>query len=69
MGNECTPRWQRFIHYLMLPHAISCVLVGQDVASAKIKGCQRRALLVALGLDTMVLTWTPPCALSRPNLF
>lgn len=37
------------------PHAISCALVGQDVASAKIKGRQRRALLVALGLDTMLL--------------
>lgn len=37
------------------PHAISCALLGQDVASAKIKGRQRRALLAALGLDAMLL--------------
>lgn len=37
------------------PHAISCALVGQDVASAKIKGRQRRALLAALGFNTMFL--------------
>ena len=37
------------------PHAISCALLGKDVASAKIKGRQRRALLTALGLDTTAL--------------
>ncbi len=37
------------------PHAISCALLGKDVASAKIKGRQRRALLAALGLETTLL--------------
>lgn len=37
------------------PHAIACALVGQDVASAKIKGRQRRALLAKLGFDTLPL--------------
>ena len=33
----------------------TCSLLGQDVASAKIKGRQRRALLAALGFDTTPL--------------
>ncbi len=37
------------------PHAISCALLGKDVASAKIKGRQRRALLAVLGLETTLL--------------
>jgi predicted nuclease with RNAse H fold len=37
------------------PHAICCALIGRDVASAKMKRRQRRALLTALGLDTMPL--------------
>ena len=37
------------------PHAITCSLLGQDVASAKIKGRQRRALLAELGFDTTPL--------------
>lgn len=37
------------------PHAITCALLGKDVASAKIKGRQRRALVAALGFNTMPL--------------
>lgn len=37
------------------PHAITCALLGKDVAFAKIKGRQRRALLAALGFNTMPL--------------
>jgi len=37
------------------PHAIACALLRKDVASAKIKGRQRRALLEALGFDTSPL--------------
>jgi predicted nuclease with RNAse H fold len=37
------------------PHAITCALLGRDVASAKQKRTQRRRLLEELGLDTTQL--------------
>lgn len=38
------------------PHAITCALLGTDVASAKRKRQQRRQLLNDLGIDTRLLT-------------
>ncbi|MBV8634382.1 MAG: DUF429 domain-containing protein [Burkholderiaceae bacterium] len=37
------------------PHAITCALLGADVASAALKSTQRKALLEALGIDTTKL--------------
>lgn len=38
------------------PHAITCALLGKDVASAKQKGVQRKQLLASLGVDIRTLT-------------
>jgi predicted nuclease with RNAse H fold len=38
------------------PHAITCALLGTDVARAGLKGTQRKALLESLGIDTGNLT-------------
>lgn len=38
------------------PHAITCALLGTDVARASQKSTQRKALLELLGIDTAVLT-------------
>jgi predicted RNase H-like nuclease len=37
------------------PHAITCALLGTDVASAKVKRIQRRQLLEDSGIDTYLL--------------
>lgn len=37
------------------PHAITCAMLGTDVASAKRKRLQRRALLEDVGIDTRLL--------------
>ncbi|MGU7782296.1 DUF429 domain-containing protein [Burkholderia sp. PU8-34] len=38
------------------PHAITCALLGKDVASAKQKRVQRKQLLAGLGIDVATLT-------------
>ncbi|KVT35235.1 hypothetical protein WL08_23625 [Burkholderia ubonensis] len=38
------------------PHAITCALLGKDVASAKQKRVQRRQLLERMGIDAATLT-------------
>ncbi len=38
------------------PHAITCALLGVDVASAKLKSTQRKALLETFKIDTSALT-------------
>jgi predicted nuclease with RNAse H fold len=38
------------------PHAITCALLGVDVARASQKSTQRKALLESLGIDTTALT-------------
>ena len=37
------------------PYAITCALLGREVASAKLKRTQRREILEGLGIDTKVL--------------
>ena len=38
------------------PHAITCALLGKDVASARQKRIQRRQLLERMGVDVTMLT-------------
>jgi predicted nuclease with RNAse H fold len=38
------------------PHAITAAFLGRDVASAKLKGVQRRQVLEQAGIDTALLT-------------
>lgn len=43
------------VSFETFPHAITCALLGKDVASAKQKRTQRRQLLEGMGIDTSML--------------
>lgn len=43
------------VSFETFPHAITVAFLGRDVASARLKGVQRRALLEQAGIDTAML--------------
>ena len=44
------------ISFETFPHAITSAILGRKVASAKLKGVQRRQVLAGFGIDTSLLT-------------
>ena len=44
------------ISFETFPHAITSAILGRKVASAKLKGAQRRQVLASFGIDTSLLT-------------
>lgn len=69
-----TPEYQGGrVSFETFPHAITAAFLGRHVASARLKGIQRRQILASLGIDTARLTSIDAidaalCAVAAQNL-